>query len=74
MLDGSGTPDDDRNAANDRIIFNNRVIRFVSTANHGSFSVDAESIFRLHINSAGIDCFTGPASRNPDNRIHASRR
>ena len=55
----------------DRFLFNNHGNSVGDTVNLGSFSVGTELIFRLHVNNTGNDFFTGPASRNPDNKIHA---
>lgn len=70
-LDAGGSPGDDGNTANDLFIFNNHTSPVGSTANLGSFTAGTELIFRLHVNDTGYDYFTGPASRNPDNKFHA---
>lgn len=70
-LDAGGSPGDDGNTANDLFIFNNHTSPVGSTANLGSFTAGTELLFRLHVNDTGYDYFTGPASRNPDNKFHA---
>ncbi len=52
-------------------IFNNHSSAIGSTVNLGSFEIGTELHFRIHVNNTGTDFFTGPASRNPDNHIHA---
>ena len=55
----------------DEFIFNNHASAVGSAVNLGSFAVGTELIFLLHVNNTGFDYFTGPASRNPDQHIHA---
>jgi hypothetical protein len=71
MLDGSGNPGDDGNPANDLFVFNNHTSPVGSTKNLGSFPVGTELEFRLFVHNTGYHYFTGPASRNPDNKEHA---
>ncbi|WJW76611.1 PEP-CTERM sorting domain-containing protein [Thiohalobacter sp. IOR34] len=55
----------------DVFIFNNHSSAVGSQVNLGSFPVGTELVFRLHVNNTGYDYFTGPASRNPDQHVHA---
>ncbi|MCZ8055856.1 MAG: PEP-CTERM sorting domain-containing protein [Microcystis sp. LE19-12.2C] len=71
MLDGLGNPGDDGDFSNDLFIFNNLSSTVGSTVSLGSFSIGAELIFRLFVQNTGNNFFTGPASRNPDNKTHA---
>jgi hypothetical protein len=71
MLDAAGNPGDDGNAANDRFLFNNHRSAVGSIVNLGVFPSGTELMFRLHVNDTNTDYFTGPASRNPDNQVHA---
>jgi hypothetical protein len=52
-------------------VFNNHASAVGSTVNLGTFAAGTELLFRLHVNNTGYDYFTGPASRNPDQQIHA---
>lgn len=52
-------------------IFNNHASPVGSTANLGSFALGTELLFRLRVNDTSNSFYTGPASRNPDNAIHA---
>lgn len=71
MMDGDGNSGDDGDTSNDLFIFNNHSSAIGSTKNLGAFAVGTELMFRLHVNNTNIDYFTGDASRNPDNSIHA---
>ncbi|WP_338849018.1 DUF4114 domain-containing protein [Massilia sp. W12] len=42
-----------------------------SSINLGSFARGTELTFRMHVSNTGDNFFTGPASANPDNLIHA---
>lgn len=52
-------------------VFNNHASAVGSTVNLGSFSVGTELVFSLYVRNTGQTYYTGPASRNPDNRAHA---
>jgi hypothetical protein len=52
-------------------IFNNHASAVGSTVNLGSFAVGTELIFRLYVNDTQTSYYTGAASRNPDNHVHA---
>jgi len=71
MLDAAGNPGDDGNLLNDLFIFNNHTSAVGSTVNLGSFSIGTELIFRMLVTNTGNNFYTGSASRNPDNHIHA---
>lgn len=72
FLEMTGTgPGLDGDLTNDVFIFNNHTSPVGSTVNLGSYALGTELVFRLHVNNTGIDFFTGPASRNPDNNFHA---
>lgn len=62
---------DDGIPGNDVFIFNNHGNSPGDTKDLGSFAVGTVLIFRLEVTNTGFDYFTGPASRNPDNQIHA---
>jgi hypothetical protein len=62
---------DDGVANNDIFIFNNQLSAVGSSVVLGSFASGAELMFRLHVNNTNRDYFTGAASRNPDNFLHA---
>jgi hypothetical protein len=53
------------------VIFNNHTSTLGDTVNLGSFTAGTELIFRNHVADTDTNFFTGPASRNPDNVIHA---
>jgi hypothetical protein len=61
----------DGDPAHDRFILNNHETPVGSTVTLGSFPVGTTLLFRLHVRNTGKDYFTGPASRNPDNKPHA---
>lgn len=58
-------------ANNDIFIFNNKTSKVGSTVNLGSFAVGTELEFRLYVNDTKTSYYTGAASRNPGNHIHA---
>lgn len=62
---------DDGIAGNDIFVFNNHDSGAGATVNLGSFASGRELLFRLHVNNTGMDYYTGAASRNPDNMLHA---
>ncbi len=51
--------------------FPNHATAVGATANLGSFTPGTLLTFRLHVVNTGDDFFTGPASLNPDNVVHA---
>jgi hypothetical protein len=71
MLDAAGNPGDDGNPENDRFLFNNHTSPVGSIVNLGMFAAGTELMFRLRVKNTNQDYFTGPASRNPDNHVHA---
>lgn len=71
MLDDLGNPGDDGNKSNDMFIFNNHASTVNSTFDLGIFNAGTELIFNLFVHDTGYDYYTGPESRNPDNRFHA---
>ncbi len=52
-------------------IFNNHATPIGTTYNLGSFAIGTELVFYIHVNPTGYDFYTGDASRNPDNHVHA---
>ncbi len=52
-------------------LFNNKSSTVGAQVNLGKFPIGTELVFRLRVTDTGTDFFTGPASRNPDNRAHA---
>jgi hypothetical protein len=52
-------------------VFNNHANSVGDTVDLGSFAAGTELLFKLHVNNTGYDYFTGPASRNPDQKEHA---
>lgn len=71
MQDDFGNPVDDGDLSNDMFIFNNHASTLNSTVDLGIFNAGAELIFRLFVHDTGYNYYTGPESRNPDNRFHA---
>jgi len=57
--------------SSDIFIFNNHSSAVGSTVNLGAFAIGTELLFRLHVNNTGYDFYTGVASLNPDNHVHA---
>lgn len=58
-------------AGNDIFLFNNHTSAVQSMVNLGSFAVGRELEFRLYVNDTKTNYYTGAASRNPGNHIHA---
>ena len=56
---------------NDILLFNNQSSPVGSSVNLGSFGAGTELTFRLFVTNTGYNYFTGAASRNPDNAVHA---
>lgn len=52
------------------VIFNNFASSVGDTVDLGFFPAGTELVFQLHVNTTGDDFFSGPASRNPDNKTH----
>ena len=53
------------------IIFNNHGSTVGSIVDLGFFAAGTELIFRLHVNTTGLDFFSGDPSRNSDGLAHA---
>jgi hypothetical protein len=68
-LDGSGRPGMDGNPANDLFLFDNHSLRAHRAL--GRFGWPQELVFRLHVDETGLDFYTGPGARNPDQLPHA---
>jgi len=71
LLDSSGQPGDDGILSNDLFIFNNHRSPVGAKQEIGTFQIGTKLIFRLYVNNTGINFYTGPAKRNPDNHTHA---
>jgi hypothetical protein len=52
-------------------VFNNQTSPVGSTADLGTFAAGTELLFRLNVTNTGDNFFTGPASRNADDKAHA---
>lgn len=52
-------------------MFNGHATPVGTTLNLGSFTKGTELTFRMHVNNTGHDFYTGPASANFDNVLHA---
>jgi len=52
-------------------VFNNHASAVGSTVDLGTFATGTELLFRLHVNNTGDNFFSGPASRNADDKAHA---
>jgi hypothetical protein len=52
------------------ILFNNFASKVGEAKKLGVFPAGTELIFRLHVNDTGRDYYSGPASRNPDDKPH----
>lgn len=71
MLDENGLPGNDGDTTNDLFIFNNHTSPIGSTVDIGSFAIETELLFRIHVNNTGYDFFTGVATNNADGQFHA---
>lgn len=61
----------DTDFTNDLFIFNNQTTPVGTTLSLGTFATGTELLFRMLVTNTGNNFFTGPASRNPDDKPHA---
>lgn len=52
------------------LLFNNKTSLPGATVNLGTFNAGTEILLRLDVKDTGRSYYTGPGSRNPDNKVH----
>jgi MYXO-CTERM domain-containing protein len=55
----------------EQFMFNGHATTVDTTFSLGNFTKGTELTFRMHVNNTGDNFFTGPASANSDNVVHA---